>query len=515
MWKRRESLGDVTIVGARPASTPIPRMIHLPSDAFVVEGVFGRLAIFDVDRQDKETPKNRVVVDENVSVLGNTQPFSLKGRLRPFLAQQQGGIIERALAPTERAFVWFAPPGLDISTLLSTDKKGAITPAVGAQLHAVGEALAREIDFGALERLARDVFEVSEDEHASGFVRRIPEWEELHGPEARPEHARVLRRLDRFTYLEFHDLATALGATIVRLSARVQSLPENIEDAEHELDYAIREYGHDEFVVRPAYRAASPLVSDVALLVGVPALSDASENLPTLWFDGDTPSVSVALEALCVPRLRLADDAQSVIAMIDDPVTALWDQWPTRFGRILDGWHPSSRETLKAAVARSGVKNPHAICGVARDELLAFLGTSPHVIASTLYALRDDIKHALNWRRHAVDNRVNTAEYTKAVLMTVAAEVGSAPESAAAGRLEEVSRGLASLAQQVETIVNKRMAELRAQGCGDAAAEAIERPLRASIAAMRAATPARLAREHAEVELMLAALIGAEWRKTS
>ncbi len=87
--------------------------------------------------------------------------------------------------------------------------------------------------------------------------------------------------------------------------------------------------------------------------------------------------------------------------------------------------------------------------------------TSPHVTASTLHALREDIKHPLNWRRHAVDNRVNTAEYTKAVLMTVAAEVGSAPESAAAGRLEGVSRGLASLAQQVETIVNKRMAALR------------------------------------------------------
>lgn len=491
-------------------------MIHLPSDAFVVEGVFGRLAIFDVDRQDKETPKNRAVVDESVSVLGNTQPFSLKGRLRPFLAQQHGGgIIERAFASAGRAFVWFAPPGLDISTLQSTDKKGAIAPAIVPHLQAIGEALAREIDFEALERYAGTVFEISEDEHASGFVRRVPEWEELHGPEARAEHARVLRRLDRYTYVEFHDLATALGATIVQQSERVQSLPENIEDAERGLNYAIREYGHDEFVVRPAYRAASPLVSDVALLAGVPALTDASENLPTLWFDGDTPTVSVALEALCVPRLRLADHERRVIAMIEEPVTALWDEWPTRFGRLLDGWHPSSRETLKAAVAKAGVKNPHAICGVARDELLAFLGKSPHVIASTLYALRDDFKHPLNWRRHAVDNIVNTAEYTKAVLMTVAAEFGSAPESTAAGRLEKVSRGLAALAEQMETIANKRMAELRAQGCGDAAAEAIERPLRASIAAMRAATPARLAREHAEVELMLAALIGAECRKTS
>jgi hypothetical protein len=495
----------------------------VPDDAFSVEGQFGKLAIFDLDRGDKATPKNRVVVGDQVVILGHTQPFSLKGRLRPFLDDSlSGSIVKRALAPNERAFLWFAPADLDVATLLSMDKKAMIAPAVAARVRGIAERLMAEVDLSALQQLAREIFGVHEEEVRAGFVRPPAEWEILHGSITEEDRGKALHGLANMTHLENDDLARALGASVVRIADRIDELPESIEEPERWLRFLFHMYGSSEYVVRPQYRAASELVADAALVAGVPALADTEiENLPNLWLDGDAPTASPAITALCVQNLRLATDDGSIVAPLREPLTLLWETWPRRFSQILSSWRPASRDSVAKALDVSGMKGIGAICPATVDRLLALVAQSLHLVAYALKAFEDDPEHPLCWRRYAVpsasgrETSLQVDRYRDAVLLTLAAEIGASPEAADAARLQRVSERLSDLADQVEKLIGSDLAGIRSFGCTDAVVSTVERPLRAALAAMRAATAERLAGGHAAVELMLSALIGAGVRSAT
>lgn len=493
-------------------------MIEAPADAFVVEGSFGRLAVFTLERSDKATPKNRVVVGEEVFTLGHTQPFSLKGRLRPLLEKSFiGQIVVRALAENERAFMWFVPSGLEISSVLATDKKAVLSPSVDKALSAMAERLVAEVDADALTQLARSVIGVTEAEHVAGFIRSAAEWEALEELDASDDFCAAVRGLTPFAALTNADLAGALQARVIRVPERRRHLPLAIDDPEDWLRHSAFPYDQDELIVKASYRAASKLVMHVALSLGFPALQDADQSLPMLLFDGDSIAANSAVAALCVADMRLVCADGSTVVPVTDPVTCVWEGWPDRLAQLERSWVPPRRMEIRAVRAHAGIEELAAICPGSADELLKLAASSPDLILAVLLTFADHDDHPLNWRRHAKADRrdrivLDTEAYSRAVLLAILAQNGMGFVGKAAAQFEIVSERLATLATKLEAMYTQGLTDIEARGGEPKVVDAIRRPLQAAVTAMRAATPARLARANGQVELMLSALIAANPR---
>ncbi|MFN2533365.1 MAG: hypothetical protein ABR555_18940 [Pyrinomonadaceae bacterium] len=482
--------------------------VSIPEDALVVRGNFGSFSIFALDRGDKETPTNRLIKNSNVVVLPATQPLSLKGRLKPHLEGTIGGsIIQRMLRPKEMAFVWQVPTELDISSLTVSDKKASPVEPVQEALREISFALISLIDTERLRRYALDALELEDIDHAAAFLRPVPEWEILHGESAQDAQRETLGALSRWADIQLEDIVAILGAKTVELHQSLDTLPEEIHDPERNLRSALRSYHDLRFVVKPRFRAVSKLVEDAALRHGIPALEDAGDTAPTLWLSGAPSGYSQTLEALLISGLSLVDNAGNEVARVTVDLNERWVSWPSRPKQLARSWHITSCPALEKSIEK---KQVGGICSESKEQLTSRIARSTEWIAYVIEHFEENRENGLNWHRHVETDRqgqvLRPETVRSAALLALAAELLGEPASDAA-KLIACSNSIHQMANEVESLISSQLAIAKSFGVVDASIVAIEAPLRAAIAAMRAATPERLAGGKGAVEIMLSALI--------
>ena len=275
-------------------------------------------------------------------------------------------------------------------------------------------------------------------------------------------------------------------------------------------------------LVRPAFVAGDEFVQTLGMKAGVAVVArgemkgDEADVLPQLLLHADAIHPLPALRALVAPGLRLVSARHGSRDEFEDvaPVTnGAFDPWDPVTTCKAASWVSAHRSTLREArsvVVDATGGEPLAIFSCTLEEVPGIVGSSDTVLR---YAtnLGDDDCILPWWASQAATAeayRPNTYEVDlEEYRRELAAEVLREMRPGARRPVAEVAARLQRLTKELETIARPAVAEARALQCPAPVLRAIENPLGALLAALRAATEARLLREHRAGEVALAALL--------
>lgn len=474
-----------------------------------VSGSFGEFSILLLGDRDNQAETNWLVTDGVIKPLPRNQPFSLKGRLRPFLEAKAGGsIIYRMLIQKDVACAWETAPGLDTSSLHTTDKKAPIASPVHNALGEIAQRLTGLINQTALRTYGFDVLNITDADYAEGFVRNAPEWEAFNDEAALDNQSEALGVLFGIARIELEDLLKLLSLEHLELTTFLESLPEKIQEPGQRLRYRLDSYGTEAFVVKPRYRAVSGLVQEAAIRQGIPALQDAAEGAQSLWLSGDPTAYCSTLEVLVIPDLALVNDLGDTICPVGSDITLRWSGWPNRERHIAKSWHSKTRPQFENALQ---TKRVGGLTTIRKEDFLARVAASAEWIAYTIERFAESDQNVLNWHRYVVVEQgaeiLRLGSVRSGVLLSLVGEFLGDDAGSQPARLLAVSNALQQMADEIENLSRGTLSLASELGTGDASVDAIRRPLLGALTAMRAATPERLAGGEGAVELMLTALV--------